>query len=153
MFFARGYAHEPVAVTEVVVREAALFGAEEQGCAATGGNVLAQEPTADFETMQGMVEVARPYGRSAYDERAVGDGLGDGCALLGIMKKFGSANRGPSLAKVHLIAIHDTEVEESEVAHSAGGRSNVEWIAGGDEHNDDVVELVFIQHGGIQQGE
>ena len=40
-----------MAMAEIVIREAALFGAEEDGCAGAGGDVFMDEPGAGFEAV------------------------------------------------------------------------------------------------------
>ena len=73
-----------------------------------------------------------------------------GCAcILGILEKFRCADRRSRLAKGNFVAIDHAQAQETEVAHGARRRSDVEWIARGYQHNGDAVELPFGQQEGI----
>ena len=77
MFFTRRNAEEPVAVAEVFVGEAALFGAEQEGDTA-GGEACADQGSGLLETLNRVLHFTVADGCGANDEGAVRHGFGEG---------------------------------------------------------------------------
>jgi hypothetical protein len=140
MLFAGGDAEQPMAVAEVFVGEAALFRTKQEGDTACR-KALADETRALFKALDRVLQFARADRCGSDDERAVSNSFGDSLELLGMGKKRQCADRGVRFAKGQFVGVHDAEVEESEVAHGAGGRADVEGIARVDEDDAQVVEL------------
>jgi hypothetical protein len=159
MVFAGGDAEEPVAVAEVFVGEAALFGAEEEGDAA-GGEALADQRSSLLEALDGVLQFAVADGGGADDEGAVRDGFGEGGEFFGGGEDGGSADGGAGFTKSQFVWIDHAEVEETEVAHGAGGGADVERIARVDEDDAQAVEFgtggqgtASVLHGCKEKGE
>ena len=89
--FVGGDVEEPMAVAEVVVGKAEFFGAEEERDAA-GGEALADEARAKFETADFVVKDAAADGGGADDEGTIGDGFGDGGEFFGGGEDGGGSN-------------------------------------------------------------
>jgi hypothetical protein len=141
MIFARGNAEEPVAVAEVVVGEAALFGAEEEGDTACS-KAFAEEGRGLLEAFHGVLRFAAAEGGGADDEGAVSEGFGKGFEFFGAGKNRGGAYGGTGFAKGKFVGVDDAKMEEAEIAHGAGCSADVERVARSDEDDAEAVELV-----------
>lgn len=138
MLFAGGDAHEPVAVAEVFIRKAALLRTKENGGAAackmfvnvTGGLI---------EAADGVLQLARAYGGGSHNETAIFDRLRDGLELRSAGKQRSGAHGGTRLAKSQFVGVYHTKMEETEVAHGAGGRANVKGISRGHKNDPQMV--------------
>ena len=80
-------------------------------------------------------------GRGSHDQRAIGDRFSDGFELFGAREQRRCADGGTRLAKRGLVGIHDPQAAETEIAHRAGSRADIERVARGDEHDAQTVEL------------
>jgi hypothetical protein len=140
MLFARGYAHEPMAVAEVFVREAALLRTKKKGDAALS-KMLVEWMGGLIESTDRVVQLALADGGGSDHERAILYGFGDGLELLGFGEQRRGADRGTRLAKRQFIGIHHAKMEEAEVAHGAGGGADVEWITRGHKHDTQAVRF------------
>jgi hypothetical protein len=146
-----GDGEQGMAVAELVVREAGLFGAEEQGdlfCWVLGES--SRDGLIGFgEHLKGMLEDALAYGGGAEDESAVGDGFGYGGKFDGGGEDAGGVDRSPFRSQRRLERdwefVDDAEVGEAEIVDGAGGGADVGRIAGADEDYDDAI-LVFGEH-------
>src|SRR5712671_5890688 len=94
-----------------------------------------------------MLQLAEADGGGSDDERAVCDGFAERLELFGPGEQRRRADRGPRLAKCQLIRVHHAKMEESEVAHGAGCRADVEGIARGDEYDAQAVEFGMERQG------
>ena len=122
-----GHAHQPVAMAQIVIREAKFFGAEQERNRIRSES-LANQASAIFQATQRLMQRAMADGGGPYHERAIGDGFGDGLELFGAGEQFGGAHSRTRLAKRWLVRVHHTQLAETEIAHGAGGRANVERI-------------------------
>jgi hypothetical protein len=138
MLFASGNAQEPIAVAEVFIRKAALFRTEKKGDPATG-EMLAEQTGGVIETADRVLQLPGAHGSGSDNERAIGYGIRDSFELFGLGKQRRSPNSGTRLAKSQFIGIHYAKMEEAEVAHGAGGGTDVERIARGDKHDPQAV--------------
>ncbi len=80
-------------------------------------------------------------------ECAIRDGFSDGLELFGAGEQQRGTDRGTRLAKSQLVGVYNAKMEESEVAHGAGGRADVEGIARTDEDDAQAVEFGVGRHG------
>ena len=140
MIFASGNAKKPVAMAEVFIGEAALFGAEQKSDAAVG-EALANQRRALFEAFDEMQRVAAANGGGADDESAVRDSFGESLEFFGAGEKRRGAHSGACFPKSQFVGIYDAKVEETEIAHGTGGGANVEGVARVDEDDAQVIEL------------
>src|SRR6202012_3153301 len=76
-------ANEEVAVAQVLIGEADLLRSEEQRGPAAGAKMLTKRGRTGFEALKGFAGCAAAAVGGTEDQRAVRDGLGDGCVLLG----------------------------------------------------------------------
>src|SRR5579862_7369435 len=150
MLFAGGDTQEPVAMAKVVIREAGLFGAEENGDRARGecatnlfGGVLQRE---EF-----VLQFAIADRRGPYDQAAVADRFRYRAKFLCAGQQRLGAYRGYRLAKCFLVRGHHAEVKHAEVAHGTSGGADVERVAGADEDHAQVGEI-GVRHGDILRG-
>lgn len=132
---------EQMAMGEVVGGEATLFRAEDERDAAA-----AFELTVDRRGEMGqrddlLLGFAAGEGCGADHERAVGDGLLQGCGFAGLGEELRRPDGGFGLTPVRLMRRHDGQAAQAEVSHGAGGRSYIEGIARRDEDDADAVEL------------
>lgn len=96
--------------------------------AARGGN-------ADFEALDGLLRDAVLAGGGADDEGAIGDGFGDGGTDAGGLEDVRAADGGDGFTEGDIVGIDEAEIGKPEVRDGAGGRPDVERVAGGDENN------------------
>ena len=134
----RGYAQKPVAVAEVVVGEAALFGAEEKRDVARA-QAAPDQARGTFGAANRLMEMARADRGGANDESAIGDGFGNGFELLGARENGRSADSGAGLPKRGSVGLHNAKVAKAEIAHRARGGADVEGVARLDEDDAQVV--------------
>lgn len=132
VLLACGDMEQPVAVAEVVVGEAALFGAEEKRDAAA---MATDEASSLVEAVQWLLQLASASSGGADDQSAVRNGCGEVGEFPGVGEEFGRANRRAGLAKCHGIGVDDAKIREVKVAHGAGNGADVERVARGDEHD------------------
>src|SRR5271155_6138959 len=95
-----------------------------------------------------MLQIPVADGGGSDDERAVGDGFGDGLELFGTLEYVRRADGGARFAKRRLVGIHHAQMPKSEIAHGAGGRADIERVARGDENDAQAVELSGAGQGG-----
>ena len=74
-------------------------------------------------------------GGGADDERAVGDGFGDGGEFFGGDEDRSASDGGASLTEGGFVRLDDAHAEEAEVAHGASGRADVQRIARRDQNH------------------
>jgi len=138
VLFAGRDAHEPMAVAEVFVREAALLRTEEK-CDTAGREMLVQVTRSLIEAANRMLQLSRAYSGGSHHECAILDGFSDGLELFGVGKQRRRSDRRTRLAKGQFIRVHHAQMKEAEVAHSAGSGTDVEGITWGDKHNPQAV--------------
>ena len=146
MLFAGGDAGEPVAVTQVFVGETDFFGAEEKRDS-LGGEGLADEIGGGFEAVCRVLRLAVAEGGGSDDQGAVGDGISYRGEFFALLHDGGGTDGRAGFAECEFVGFDDAEVEESEVAHGAGGGAKIERIAGADE--DDAEVLSGVRQGSI----
>ncbi len=146
-------------MAEVFVGEPALLRTEEQGDAGRG-KVFADEGRTLFKAPDRVLQFAEAGSSGSNDEGAVRDGFGHGFELLCADEHRRGSDGGTRFAKRQFIGIHDTKMEETEVAHGAGGRADVERVARIDEDDAQAVELgsggqgeTTLQHTPKDEGE
>lgn len=88
-----------------------------------------------------MQRVATANGSGTDDEGAVLDGLCESLEFFSASEKRRGAHSGACFPKSQFVGIHDAKMEETEVAHGAGGGANIEGIARVDEDDAQVIEL------------
>jgi len=70
-----------------------------------------------------VVHFAMLESGGAYDQSAIGDGIGHGTEFLGIRQNFrGRTERRTGLSECQREGIHDAQVENAKVAHGPCGR-------------------------------
>lgn len=89
-------------------------------------------------------------GGGSVDERAVGDGIGEGGKFAGGGEDRGRADGGASFLPGGLPGFDNAEVVEAEVDHGAGRGANVERVAGAYEDDGNAIALEIGGHGGGQ---
>jgi len=150
----------------VLVGEAGLFGAEEEGYAGWSGFVcwscgllqLGEDAGGGLlEGEDGAMEVAFADGGGAGDEGAVGDGFGKGGEAAGLLHDGGCAYGGfGGLGVFDLgglegggVVVDDAEVCEAEVLHGAGGGADVAGVAGAYEDDGEAGAICCGEHESI----
>jgi hypothetical protein len=93
-----------------------------------------------------MLQGSFSYCGCAYDQRAVGDCIGDAGEGFRGGDYGGGVHGGAGCFEGHCVVVHYAQVTEAEVVHGSGYRTDVIWVAGAYQHNDDPVELLFRQH-------
>lgn len=146
MLFAGGDAQEPMAMAEVFVRKAALFGAEQKGDS-TAGQMLMDKPRSLLKAANRMQGLAAADGSGSHDEGAIRDGFGDSFEFFGAGEQRLSTDGGPRFAESQFVWIDDAKMSEAEVTHGAGSGSDVQRIARLDEDNAQVVEFGMGRQG------
>ena len=146
VFFPGGDVHKPVAMAHVLIGETEFFRAEEEG-AGSAIEMPADDWGTSLQAMKRVLQVAMADGRGSDDEGAIGNGFRHGGEFPGIDENVGGTDGGPSVFEGHFVRIHHPQVEESEVAHGAGGGADVERIARVDEDDAKIIEF-----GGSGQG-
>ena len=102
----------------------------------------AYERGAGFKALNGVLKIAVSDGGGTDDERAIGDGLGDRSEFLCVGEDIGCCAHGRASAfKGDVIGIDDTQVKESEIAHGASGRADVQGIARVDQDDAQAIEF------------
>lgn len=119
-----------------------LLGSEKK-CDVPGSKTLANDASTVLKDAQGVLKFPVLGSGSTDDERAVADGFGDGGEFFRVLEKVGSADGAHRLPKSWRKGIDDAQPRDAEVAHGAGRRSDVEGVAGGDEHHAQTVEIAF----------
>ena len=92
-----------------------------------------------------MVQFPVPHRRSADDERTISDGFGHARVLFRVGEQLGSTDGGAGRAKCGVVGIHDAQIGETEIAHSASSGADVKRVARG--HQDDAQTVKFRQDG------
>jgi hypothetical protein len=131
VFLTRRDAHQPVAVGHVFVRQTEFLRAEEQRYWGHSKS-LGDESASVFQTAQGMLQHTGSDGRSTHYQRAIGHGFGDGGIFAGFFEYGMRLHCGAGFQEGNVVRIHQTKFGESEIAHGAGGGSDIEGIARGD---------------------
>jgi hypothetical protein len=89
-----------------------------------------------------MLKIAMSDGGGANDKRAIGDSLGDGGEFLGSGKNIGRGPHGRACTfKSYIIGIHDSQMEETEIAHGAGGCADIEGVTSVDQDDAQAIEF------------
>ena len=105
------------------------------------------EISGEFKTMHGVFELAVAEGGGSDDQGAVGNGISYRGEFFGLLHDGGGTDGRAGFAECEFVGFDDAEVEESEVAHGAGGSAKIERIAGADE--DDAEVLSGVRQGSI----
>jgi hypothetical protein len=112
----------------------------------------ANERRASFEAMDGVLQVTMPDRGGADNERAIGDGFGDGGEFFGAGEYGCGADGGASAFESDVVGIDDAEMKKSEVAHGSGGSADVKRVAGVDEDDAEAVEFWGSEQDGLFYG-
>ena len=94
-----------------------------------------------LEAPDRMLQLTEADGGGSDDKRAVRDGFGERLELFGTGEQRRGADSGTRLAKSQFIRVHHAKMEESEVAHGAGGGADVEGIARTNKDDAQAVEF------------
>ncbi len=125
-------------MAEIFVRETTLLRTEKKSDAARS-EMLAQWTAGLIEPADRVLQLALAYGRGPNNKSAFLNGFGHGLELFGTGKQRRGSDGGTRLAKSQFIGIDDAKMEEAEVAHGAGGGTNVERIARRDKNNPQAI--------------
>ena len=87
------------------------------------------------------MQFAIASGSGTDDKGAVGNGVGYGLELRGLLEKLGGTDGGASLAKRCVEGIHDAQMAETEIAHRTCSGADVQRIAGSDENHAKMIEI------------
>ena len=142
MLFARGNAHQPVAMRHVFVRQPKFLGAEQQRYR-SDGKFLCDELAPVFQAPQRMFQHAGTNGRGANHQRAIGHRFGHGEIFPRLLQHRMSFYRRTGFAEGNRVGIHQAKFGESEIAHGAGGGSEVQRIARGNQDDFERAHGVF----------
>ena len=74
-------------------------------------------------------------------ERAICDSFGYALEFLGAGEELRGAHCGTRFAKGNFVRVHGSQVGESEIAHSASGRAEIERIARRHQHHAKIGEI------------
>jgi len=140
IFFARWDAHQPVAMAEVLVRQAEFLGAEEKRDVARS-EPLANQARAVFQTPQRMLQFTVAHRRGSHHQRAIGNSSSDSVELFGVCEQLRSTDGGTRLAKSRVVRIHHAQAAETEVAHGARSSAHVERVARRHQHHAQAIEI------------
>ena len=144
--FARGDAHQPVAIAERFIREANFFGAEYERDG-TGSELLEDDPRAFLQSPDGMVQFPVADGSGAHDQRTIGHGFGNGLEFFRACEHGGGAHGGARFAERDLVGIYDAQAKETEIAHGAGGGADIERVARAYQDDAQGVEFSSVVQG------
>lgn len=133
-------------MAEVFIGKTALLRTEENGDRA-GRKAFADEGSGLLKAPDRVLQLTETDGRSSDDQRAVPDGFGEGFALFGAGEQRRGADRRARLAECQFVGVYDTQMEEAEVAHRAGGGADVERIARGDKDDAQAIEFGIRRQG------
>jgi hypothetical protein len=112
--------------------------------------VRANQRSAGFKALNRVLKIAVSDGGGTDNQRAIGNSLGNGLEFLRVGKNVSRGAHGRAGAfKGYVIGIYDAEVKESEVAHGAGGRADVQRIARVDEDDSQTVKFRGHRQGGF----
>lgn len=86
--------------------------------------------------------------RGAGNERAVADRLCDAVEFFRLRQYQACVYGGTRFAESEIVGPHQAQTQKTEIAHGAGGRSNIERITA--PHQDDAKTILFFidQHWG-----
>lgn len=140
MLFVSGNAQEPMAMAEVFVGKAALLRSEKEGHTAAD-EMLANEPSGLIWAADGVVQLALADGGGSDNQCAVLNSFGHGPEFFGASEQRIGANGRTCLAKSQLVRVYDPKMEETKVAHSAGGGADVEWVSRCDKNKAQAVGI------------
>src|SRR5438445_433691 len=132
--------HQPMAVTQVLIRETNLLRTEQEGHSARGERLANQSP-ALLQTSNGELRFAAAAGGGADHEGTIGHRLRHALVLIRISKQSSSAYRRPGLPKSNLVGIYHAQVEKAEIAHSPRGCTDVERIPRAHQDNAQTVDF------------
>ena len=90
-----------------------------------------------------MLQYTRSDGRSADHQRAIGDGFGDGRIFARLLQNGVRFHGRAGFAESDIVRIHQTKFGEAEIAHGAGGGSDIQRIARGNQDDFERAHGVF----------
>ena len=150
MRLARRNPHQPVAVTQIIVREPAFLRPEQQSHA-SGLKARPNQFPAHIQPMQRMLQQPSLRRRRPHHQSAVGNSICHARKLFRICQQFGGTHRRPCLAKGNIIAIHHPQAQEPKVAHRARSRADVQGITRGHQHHAQIVTFSLRQQANIRR--
>lgn len=139
VFRPRRNAHQPMAVAHRFVGQAIFLGTEEDGRTASVGE---QMPSPSLQAMKRLIRFAVIAARGANDQRAIGDGVGDGLEHTNRLHYHRGVDGRLRFAEGDVVGLHQAEIEEPEVTHGARRRTDIEWIARVHQHHAELRERV-----------
>ena len=108
---------------------------------------LANRSRAILQATDGVTQCAASHGSGSDNQRAISDGLRNVLEFLRVRKQRRGTDRGTCLTKGRIVGVHDAQMQETEVAHGASGRANVERVACGHQHDAQTVEFSVSRQG------
>jgi len=140
MFPARRDPHEPVAMRHILVAQPVLLGAEQQGRAGVVRQMLADQTAAVLEPADRMLDRTASDGRCSDDERAIGDGVGDGWEFARTLQEVSCFDGRFRLQKGDVVRVDQAQIHGAEVAHCARGRADVQRVARRHQNHGEVLQ-------------
>ena len=98
-----------------------------------------------------MLEDALADSGGAEDQGAVGDGVGDGLVLGGVLEDARRIDCGLGRCEWDGVLVDNAQLGVAEVVHGAGDGADVGGVACADEHDDDAI-LILLLHVSIVMG-
>jgi len=87
-----------------------------------------------FQAADGVLQFPIPHGRSADHQAAIRHSFGQGGVFCSRPEQRSRADRRTGFAEGHFVGIHHAQLGETKVGHGAGGRTEIDRVAGG--HHD-----------------
>ena len=140
VFFARGDAHQPMAMAQILIRQPKLLRPKKQRHPARS-NPPANQPSAVFQPPQRMVQLPMSHRRRSHHQSAVCHRFSHALVLFSFRKKRRSPHSRPRFAKRRFIRIHHTQVSKPKVAHRASSGPDVQRIAHRHQNDPHTLEL------------
>jgi hypothetical protein len=132
---------EPVAMAEIVIRQAAFFRTEQQSHAASRAQPLADELRTFGQYFEWLAQFPITGSGGAHNQGAIRHGFCHAAILLRLRQQWRRAHSGTGFAERRFIRIHHSQAGKAQVAHGPRRRANVERIAGRNQHDADAVEF------------
>lgn len=107
--------------------------------------MLANEIGAGYNGVDALSQLSSSAGRGANHQRTIRHGVGDAFVFLCARQQARRTHRRARFAKSYVVRLHYSEMLKSEVGHDAGGRTDVERVARGDQHDAQVIEFEGAQ--------
>jgi len=141
VLFTRGDMQEPVAMAEVLIRQAALFRSKQKRHASSRAEPFVNQRSSILQQPKRMKQFPLSNGGCSNHQRAVSHRFRHAGVLFGFRHQRRCAHSGARFSKGCVVGIHHAQLHEAQVAHRACRGANIQRIARGYQHNAQSVEI------------